>query len=90
MKYTEKLSEEQFFKDELIYDAVLRNLLVIGEAAKNLPESFKTPFSHVEWKKICGLRDIIAHTYFGLDNSILWDVIHNKIPALLDQLQKKS
>lgn len=86
VKYTKNMSQEQFYKDEITYDAVLRNLLVIGEAAKNIPENIKSQFAHIEWKKICGLRDIIAHTYFGIDNAILWDVVQSKIPVLLSEL----
>lgn len=86
IRYTKGLSKEQFFRDELTYDAVLRNLLVIGEAAKNLPEIITRQFSLVDLKKICGFRDI-AHAYFGIDNAILWDIVDTKISALLDALQ---
>lgn len=70
-------------------DAVLRNLMIIGEAAKNLPEEFKLMYPTVDWKKIAGLRDIIAHVYFGIDNQILWDIVHVKIPELLTKLIQK-
>ena len=89
LRYTKNMSQEQFFKDEMAYDAVLRNLLIIGEAAKNLPENIRKEHLHVEWKKICGLRDIIAHAYFGIDNTILWDIIQSKIPSLLKALMSK-
>lgn len=59
MRYTRGINQEQFLKDELIYDAVLRNLMIIGEAAKNLPEDFRKKFNLVEWKKICGLRTLL-------------------------------
>ncbi len=88
IRYTGGLSQEQFLKDELIYDAVLRNLMIIGEAAKNVSEDIRKKYHLVEWKKICGLRDIITHAYFGIDNSILWEIIHLKIPSLMRALQK--
>ena len=81
------MSLEQFSKDEMAYDAVLRNLLIIGEAAKNLPEDTRKKYPDVEWKKICGFRDIIAHAYFGIDNTILWDIIQSKIPVLWKSLK---
>lgn len=86
IRYTANLTQEQFIKDEILYDAILRNLMIIGEAAKNLPDDTKKQYSNVEWKKICGLRDILAHVYFGIDNYILWDVVSIKIPALLQNL----
>ena len=86
IKYTHGMSRETFFQDELTYDAVLRNLLVIGEAAKNLGQNLRDEYKGIEWKKICGLRDIIAHAYFGIDNNILWDIIKSKIPSLLNEL----
>lgn len=88
VRYTRNISYEDFFQNELIYDAVLRNLLVIGEAAKSLPDTIKNRFNQIEWKKISGLRDLIAHAYFGIDNAILWNVIQSKIPTLLIELQK--
>lgn len=50
---------------------MLRNLIIIGEAAKGLPENHRNEFKNIEWKKICGLRDIITHAYFGIDNEII-------------------
>jgi len=87
IRYTKNLSKEEFIKNEIIYDAVLRNLIIIGEAAKGLPESCREEFKDVEWKKVCGLRDIITHAYFGIDNEIVWDIIQSKIPHLLSLLK---
>ena len=88
LRYTKDMTSEKFSHDEIIYDAVVRNLIVIGEAAKNLPESSRALFQGVEWKKICGLRDIITHAYFGIDDIILWDIVKSKIPLLLKALKK--
>jgi len=63
-------------------DAVVRNLEVIGEAVKKLPENLRAKHSAVEWKKIAGLRDILIHEYFGLDAEIVWDIVQNKVPVL--------
>ena len=80
--YTAGLSKAAFLEDEKTIDAVVRNLEVIGEAVKKLPEDLRAKHSAVEWKKIAGLRDILIHEYFGLDAEIVWDIVQNKVPAL--------
>jgi uncharacterized protein with HEPN domain len=80
--YTSSLSKAAFLEDEKTIDAVVRNLEVIGEAVKKLPEDLRAQHSAVEWKKIAGLRDILIHEYFGLDAEIVWDIVRNKVPAL--------
>ena len=80
--YTGSLSKSAFLEDEKTLDAVIRNLEVIGEAVKKLPEDLRAKHSAVEWKKIAGLLDILIHEYFGLDAEIVWDIVQNKVPAL--------
>ncbi|MCX5727375.1 MAG: DUF86 domain-containing protein [Nitrospirae bacterium] len=80
--YTGSLYKAAFLEDEKPLDAVVRNLEVIGEAVKKLPENLRAKHSAVEWKKIAGLRDILIHEYFGLDAEIVWDIVQNKVPAL--------
>ena len=77
-----------FLADEKTYDAVLRNLEIIGEAAKHLPDEIRAKTPEIDWRKVAGFRDIVAHAYFGIDNRILWDIIENKIPELLRAIQK--
>ena len=78
---------EDFLADERTFDAVMRNLQIIGEATKNVPLEIRNRYPEVEWRKIAGLRDVLAHAYFSLENEILWDIIQNKIPPLLEQVQ---
>ncbi len=80
--YTGGLSKAAFLADEKTVDAVVRNLEVIGEAVKQLPEDLRAQHSAVEWKKIAGLRDMLIHEYFGLDAEIVRDIVQNKVPAL--------
>ena len=81
-RYTERLSLETFAEDEKTIDAVARNLEIIGEAIKKIPEEIRAKNPAIEWKKVAGLRDILIHEYFGLNSEIIWDVIQNKLPAL--------
>jgi uncharacterized protein with HEPN domain len=80
--YTAGLDREKFQANGLVYDAVVRNLEIIGEAAKHLPQEVRDLAPLVEWKRMSGMRDILAHAYFGIDNDILWNVIANEVPRL--------
>ena len=73
---------EQFSSDEKLVDAVVRNLEIIGEAAKKIPPEIREKHPDVEWKKACAFRDVLAHSYFGIDLEIVWDIVRNKIPTL--------
>lgn len=87
LAYTKGMEREAFVKDTRTYDAVVRNLEIVGEAAKRLPDELKDVFRAVEWRKISGLRDLLAHAYFGIDDDILWDIVTNKIPALRGEVE---
>ncbi len=80
--YTNNLSKTAFLADDKTFDAVVRNLEIIGEAAKNIPESARGNTPKIEWKKIAGLRDILIHEYFGIDGEIVWDIVQHKLPDL--------
>lgn len=60
----------------------MRNLAIIGEAAKKIPAEFRRKYPELEWKKMAGLRDIVVHDYFGIDEDIIWDVVTIRIPEL--------
>jgi len=86
--YTSGLTLEGFKNDTKTLDAVVRNLEVIGEAAKKVPDDVRSRYPDVEWKKIAGLRDILIHEYFGIDVNIIWDILKNKLPSLEKQVRK--
>ncbi len=83
-RFVSKRTFEAFCNDEGIFDAVLMNLLIIGEAAKNLPPSFIVAMPNIDWSGAAGLRDIIAHRYFGIDSNLVWDIVTNHVPEVLD------
>ncbi len=85
--YTRGLAKREFASNRLVKDAVIRNLEVIGEAAKNIPDDVRPAGSGVEWRKITGLRDVLAHAYFGVDDDIVWDIVENKLEPLKQALK---
>ena len=78
---------EDFVKNEMKLDAVVRNLEIIGEASRNIPVEIKEKYPNVEWRKIGDFRNILAHEYFGVDHEILWDIITNKLKTLRSEIQ---
>jgi uncharacterized protein with HEPN domain len=80
--YIAGLDYQEFAADKKTFDAVVRNLEIIGEAARNLPEEIKISIPGVEWRKIAGLRNILAHEYFGVNKQIVWDIIQTKLQPL--------
>jgi len=77
-RYTAGLTQPAFQADERTYDAVVRNLEIIGEAAKHIPHDLRCQVPTIERRKIAGMRDWLAHAYFGIDPDILWDVVQNE------------
>lgn len=81
-EYAHGLDREGFISDTKTVDAVIRNLEVIGEASRKLPEDIKAASAEIEWSKIIAMRNILSHEYFGVNNLLLWDIITNKLGAL--------
>lgn len=85
--YTKGMGYEGFVKDEKTRDAVVRNLEIIGEAAKNLPDDIKGGYPKVNWKAITGMRDKLTHEYFGVSVEILWETVKNDLPPFESQIR---
>ena len=78
--YVKGFTFEQFAKSTLVIDAVVRNFEIIGEATKNIPEEIKRENPLIKWKEMAGMRDKLAHEYFGVDIDILWKTSINRLP----------
>ncbi|MFZ1040319.1 MAG: DUF86 domain-containing protein [Anaerolineales bacterium] len=83
LRFTKGMAYKDFSQDDLHFDAVLRNLEIIGEAVKNISEETRQKYPNVKWRKISGFRDVVAHEYFGVNEETIWDIVKNEIPALL-------
>ena len=81
-KYTQGIEYEDFLESDLLRHAVVRALEVIGEAVKNLPSELLEKYPQIEWKRVKGMRDRLAHAYFGVDYELLWKVVKEELPSL--------
>lgn len=88
LEYTKGYNYPEFKKDFKTLDAVVRNLEIIGEAAKSLPLEFRKNHKNIPWKQIAGMRDKVTHEYFGIDDKILWTTVREDIPFLEKEILK--
>jgi len=86
-RYIENLNYNEFEKNELIVDAVIRNLEVMGEASRNIPEDIRNKHIDIPWKRMIGLRNIATHEYFGIDLSIIWEIITVNLPETKPKIE---
>lgn len=84
--YTVGISFNEFLADQMRIDAVARNLEIIGEAVKNISPEIRERHPEIEWQNIGGLRNILAHGYFKVDNTVLWRIVQNDVPLLQSQM----
>lgn len=81
-KFTENISHREFLRNQLIQDAVIRNIEIIGEAAKKLSDDFKSTYHLIPWKEMAGMRDKLIHDYLGVDIEVVWETVIEDIPFL--------
>lgn len=77
-----------FLKDGRTRDAVVRNLEIIGEAAKNIHAPFKKIYPALPWKEMAGVRDKLIHQYFGINYEVVWTIASQDLPALQQSIEK--
>ena len=87
LSYTDGMDETAFIADVLTYDARLRNIELIGEAATHVPDHVREAHPEIEWRAIIGVRNRLAHGYLQISDSVIWSIIQEAIPELLPKLR---
>lgn len=87
-EYVKNLSFDEFRKNDMAIDAVIRNFEIIGEASKSIPSDIKSKYPSIPWKEMSGMRDKIIHEYFGVDLEIVWETVRNSLDPLKKSLKK--
>lgn len=87
LAYTEGMDQANFVADGLVYDATLRNLELIGEAATRIPVEIRRTHSEIPWRMIIAVRNRLIHGYLGIDDDTLWSIIRDDVPELSRQLR---
>lgn len=88
VSYTNKISFEEFKSNSMTLFASVKQLEIIGEAANNLTEHFQKIYCEIEWRTIIGLRNLLVHEYFGIDEEIVWGIIKKDIPKLQEKVKQ--
>jgi len=86
--YVRGMDFDDFRKDRKTVDAVVRNFEIIGEASRNIPEHIRNKYQEIDWKGMIGLRNRIAHEYFGISLEIVWNIVKNELPLLKEKIKK--
>lgn len=86
--YTSGMSFEDFSRDRKTVDAVIRNFIIIGEAALHVPDEVCSKHPEIAWYEMRGMRNFVVHEYFGVSDRILWDTIQTNLPPLENLLTK--
>jgi uncharacterized protein with HEPN domain len=86
LSYTDDMSQADFEVNNLTYDATIRNLEVIGEAATHIPDEIRSKYPDIPWRMVVATRNQLIHGYLGIDNDILWDIVSENIPELHELL----
>ncbi len=84
--FSKGLTRDKFRNDKLKQNAIIRSLEVIGEAVKNIPDSFKDKFPNIPWRKIAGFRDVLSHAYFGVSMDRVWNIVEKDLPKLKKEI----
>jgi uncharacterized protein with HEPN domain len=88
LTYSQELEYDDFVTDIKTQDAIIRNIEILGEAAKLLSEKTKEKYPNVPWKDIAGTRDKLIHDYFGVNIDVVWSIVRNDIPLLKEEIEK--
>jgi uncharacterized protein with HEPN domain len=87
-EYTKGMSEDEFLANSMAHDAVVRQIEIIGEAARNISDEFREKHSKLPWGKMTGIRNKIIHEYFNINYAIVWDTVRDDLPGLKKSIKK--
>ena len=87
LDYITECPKDDFFKNLILQDAVIRRLLVIGEAARRISEATRQSLPNISWQEIKGMRNRLVHEYDDINLNIVWNVLHEEIPKLIRELK---
>ncbi len=88
LTYSKNLDYKAFSKDIKTQDAIIRNIEIIGEAVKNIPEDSRNLYPNIPWKNMAGMRDKLIHHYFGINIDIVWDVVKTDLPEIIKKIEE--
>jgi uncharacterized protein with HEPN domain len=88
LDYTQGYDLQRFVASGLTYDATLRNLELLGEAATHIPEHVRGHAPHIQWRLIVATRNRLIHGYLGIDNDTVWSIVETELPSLLEDLAR--
>jgi uncharacterized protein with HEPN domain len=86
--YTAGMDQQAFVANTLVYDATIRNLALIGEAATHVPDTVRLAYPGILWRQVVATRNRLIHGYLGIDNDTLWSIVVSDVPALLPELRQ--
>ena len=93
-EYLSNLDFKKFKQTYLVVDAIIRNFEIIGEASKNIPTDIQKKYPEIPWRKMYGLRNLIAHEYFGIDYEMIWEIARKNLPQnridLIEIIRKEN
>ena len=87
-EYTQGIEEEEFYRNYLVQDGVIRQLEIIGEATKKTSQETREKHTHIPWNDIAGMRDKLIHNYFGVDIEQDWLTAKNDTPILQTEIEE--
>lgn len=87
LTFSAGLSKEEFIRADERYDAALFNLQRLGIAATRIPDQVKEAHPDIQWRRMIALRNRLAHDYLSVDEDVIWEIIKNDVPALMERLQ---